>query len=154
MPQSKEAVSQSDQPNETGASAIEINEVEINKAAVMAFLEAFSESRFEDALAHMDDDGTWWVAGDTGISGTYSKAAFLELASGVAGGTREGIRLTPTGVTAEGSRVAVEALSDGETTAGKRYQNQYHFLFEFRNGKFTAVREYMDPKHVADVFGV
>ena len=140
--------------SEPGTGVIEIKEVEINKAAVMAFLDAFSESRFEDALAHMDDDGTWWVAGDTGISGTYSKAAFLELASGVAGGTRKGIRLTPTGITAEGSRVAVEALSDGETTAGKRYQNQYHFLFEFRNGKFTAVREYMDPKHVADVFGV
>ncbi|MFK7915819.1 MAG: nuclear transport factor 2 family protein [Pseudomonadales bacterium] len=130
------------------------NEIETNKAVVMQFLEAFSESRFDDALALMADDGTWWVAGDTEISGTYSKPEFLELASGVAGGTRNGIRLSPTGITAEGSRVAVEALSDGETSDGKHYHNQYHFLFEFSQGKFIAVREYMDPKHVADVFGV
>ena len=128
--------------------------IEANKAAVASFLKAFSESRFEDALSHMADDGTWWVAGTTSISGTYSKGGFLELASGVAGGTRGGIALTPTGITAEGNRVAVEAVSDGETLNGKRYQNRYHFLFEFQGNQIHAVREYMDPMHVAEVFEV
>ena len=127
--------------------------VTTNKAVVRKFLEAFSESRFDDALDLMDDEGTWWVAGSTDISGTYTKEGFRELASGVAGGTRGGIRLSPTGITAEGDRVAVEAVSDGETLDGKRYLNQYHFLFEFKNGKFIAVREYMDPMHVQEVFG-
>jgi len=36
-----------------------------NKAVVRKFLEAFSESRFDDALDLMDDEGTWWVAGST-----------------------------------------------------------------------------------------
>lgn len=129
-------------------------QTEEHKAVVLQFLEAFSESRFHDALEHMDEQGTWWVAGTTGISGTYTKSAFFELASGVAGGTKAGIRLSPTGITAEGNRVAVEAVSDGETTDGKRYLNQYHFLFEFNGNKFIAVREYMDPMHVADVFNV
>ncbi len=93
------------------------------------------------------------VAGSTDISGTYTKEGFREPASGVVGGTKGGIRLSLTGITAEGNRVAVEAVSDDETLEGKRYLNQYHFLFEFKNGKFTAVREYMDPMHVREVFG-
>lgn len=125
-----------------------------NKAVVQAFLTAFSESRFEDALEHMDDQGTWWVAGSTEISGTYSKPEFLTLASGVAGGTKAGIRLTQTSMTGEANRVAVEAMSDGETLDGKRYENLYHFLFEFKQDKFISVREYMDPMHVREVFGV
>lgn len=124
-----------------------------NKALVLNFLEAFSESRFDDALELMDDEGSWWVAGTTDISGTYTKEEFRELVNGVAGGTKTGIRLTSTGMTAEGNRVAVEAVSDGETQDGKRYLNQYHFVFEFKDGKFVAVREYMDPMHVRDVFG-
>lgn len=128
-------------------------DVAANKALVVKFLTAFSESRFDDALELMDDDGSWWVAGSTDISGTYSKEAFRELASGVAGGTKAGIALSATGMTAEDNRVAVEAVSDGETLDGKRYLNQYHFLFECKNGKLTAVREYMDPMHVRDVFG-
>ena len=129
------------------------SETENNKVTVTRFLAAFSESRFDDALELMDDEGTWWVAGTTDISGTYSKKEFHELVNGVAGGTRSGITLTATGMTAEDNRVAVEAVSDGETQEGKRYLNQYHFLFEFKNGKFISVREYMDPMHVREVFG-
>jgi len=139
---------------ETGiATTVDSANVAANKATVRTFLEAFSESRFTDALNLMHDDGSWWVAGTTDISGTYTKEGFRELASGVVGGTKAGITLSPTGVTAEGNRVAVEALSDGETLEGARYLNQYHFLFEFKDGKIFAVREYMDPMHVREVFG-
>ena len=124
-----------------------------NKALVEKFLEAFSESRFDDALELMDDEGSWWVAGSTDISGTYSKEEFRALAKGVAGGTKAGIRLSATSMIAESDKVAVEAVSDGETLEGKRYLNQYHFLFAFQNGKFVSVREYMDPMHVREVFG-
>ena len=129
-------------------------ELAANKALVARFFEAFSNSRFDDALDLMDDSGTWWVSGTTDISGTYSKEEFRELATGITGGTKSGVQLTSTGMTAEGHRVAAEAVSDGETLAGKRYQNKYHFLFEVRDGKITAVREYMDPMHVREVFDV
>ena len=36
---------------------------------------------------------------------------------------------------AEGDRVAVEAESHGELKNGKTYNNTYHFLFVFRDGK-------------------
>lgn len=130
------------------------NQEAANKALVARFLQAFSASDFDQALGLMDEQATWWVAGTTEISGTYDKNAFRALVEGVAGGTKDGIRLTPDGVTAEGGRVAVEARSDGETQDGRRYLNQYHFLFECAGGKITAVREYMDPMHVREVFDV
>ena len=123
-----------------------------NKALVASFLAAFSESRFDDALDLLHDSATWWVAGKTGISGDYTKEGFRQLATGVVAGTKYGVRLNASGVTAEGNRVAVEAVSDGETLEGRRYENQYHFLFECQDGLITAVREYMDPMHVKEVF--
>ena len=56
-------------------------------------------------------------------------------------------------ITAEGDRVEVESVSDFETLEGKRYLNHYHFLFEFKNGKFIAIHQYIDPMHVQEVFG-
>jgi len=48
-------------------------------------------------------------------------------------------------ITAEGDRVEVESVSDVETLEGKRYLNQYRFLFELKNEKFIAIHNYMDP---------
>ncbi len=126
---------------------------EENKAVVKAFWEAFSESRFEDAMAMLHDDATWWVAGSTDISGTYSKAEFTALALGIAENAPDGIRVTPKEITAEGDRVAVEAESYGEISNGKTYNNLYHFQHVLRDGKLYRVREYLDTQHVQDVFG-
>ena len=90
------------------------------------------------------------VAGCSDISGTYTKEGFRVGASDVVGGTKRGIRPSRTGITEEGDRVAVEAVSDGKTPGGKPYLNQYQFLFEFKNGKFTAVHEYIGPTHLGD----
>ena len=49
------------------------------------------------------------------------------------------IRLTVTGVTAEGDRVAVEMNADGVSATGKEYH--YHDLLEIREGKIHAGRE-------------
>jgi hypothetical protein len=61
------------------------------------------------------------------------------------------LRLSPTGATAEGERVAVEAESYARMSNGKIYQNKYHFLFTVRNGKIQAVKEYLDTMHANDV---
>jgi ketosteroid isomerase-like protein len=127
--------------------------LEQNKAIVKAFWEAFSDSRFDDALGLLADDGTWWVAGSTNISGTYSKSEFANLVGGVAESTENGIRMTPKFLTAEDDRVAMEAESYGPMKNGKVYQNIYHIQHVIRDGKIAAVREYMDTEHVTDVFG-
>lgn len=128
-------------------------ELETNKATVLAFWKAFSESRFADALGLLADNATWRVMGNTSISKTYSKAEFSQLVHGIADSTVQGIQVKGTVLTAEGDRVAMEAGSYGPMKSGKVYQNQYHFLHILRNGKIEAVREYLDTEHVTAIFG-
>lgn len=62
-----------------------------------------------------------------------------------------GIKLTVTGVTAEGDRVAVEMDAEGVAAIGGEYHNHYHDLLEIRDGKIVAGREYLDTAHTTDV---
>lgn len=126
--------------------------IEENKALVNRFWSAFSAGRYDEVIATLTEDATWWVAGTTALSGTYTKKAFAELLGGVTAQAPKGIQITPTGITAEGNRVAVEAKSYAEITNGRTYQNLYHFLLEIRDGKICAVREYLDTEHVTTTF--
>lgn len=127
---------------------------EENKKIVLSFFENFSAGKAEAALAQMADTATWTVMGrpdSFALAGTKTKAQFAELLKGLGAAMPKGLRLTPTALTAEGGRVAVEAESYGEHTNGKVYNNQYHFLIEVQNGKIQAVREYLDTIHAKDV---
>jgi ketosteroid isomerase-like protein len=57
------------------------------------------------------------------------------------------------GMIAEGERVAVQADSYGAMNNGKTYDNAYHFIFTFRDGKIAEVLEYCCTYTVYDVFG-
>lgn len=124
-----------------------------NKALVTKFWDAFSASNFDAALGMLSDDATWWVAGTTALSGKYTKPEFEALLGNVAGNAPEGIKVTPKQLTAEDNRVSVEAESYAEISNGKIYRNIYHFMMECRDGKISAVREYLDTEHVTEVFG-
>lgn len=67
-------------------------------------------------------------------------------------GLQAGLRMTVTSAIAEGDKVAVEAVSAGDLKNGRRYRQEYHFLVEFRDGKISAVREYLDTQHAHDVW--
>lgn len=125
--------------------------IEDNKKVVMGFFEAMNSGNAGAAMGALADSATWWVAGNFALSGTKTKAQFAELAGGLASKIDGGMRLTPLGVTAEGDRVAVEAESHAKMKNGKTYQNQYHFLFQVRDGKIQAVKEYLDTIHANDV---
>jgi ketosteroid isomerase-like protein len=127
---------------------------EENKNVVLSFFENFSAGKVDAALAMLADTATWWVAGNPEqfvLAGTKTKAQFTELLHGLGAAMPKGLRVTPKGLTAEGERVAVEAESYGETATGKIYNNLYHFLFEVRDGKIQAVREYLDTMHAKEV---
>jgi uncharacterized protein len=64
-----------------------------------------------------------------------------------------GFNMTIRGITAEGDRVAVEAESHSHTVAGKLYNNFYHFLFVFHDGKVIRGMEYTNPQHAIEVLG-
>jgi uncharacterized protein len=56
-------------------------------------------------------------------------------------------------MTAEGDRVAVQAQGHNHTVSGKLYNNFYHCLFEFQDGKVIRWMEYTNPMHALEVFG-
>ena len=120
--------------------------IEQNKAVVAQFWQHFSDSDFDAALALLSDDATWWIAGTTDISGTYSKAEFEALARGIGENTENGIEVKPLRVTAEDDRVAVEAESYGKLTNGKVYNNFYHLQHVVHDGKLTEIKEYLDTQ--------
>lgn len=126
--------------------------LEENKAVVTRFWENFSDGKYEDALAMLSDDATWWVGGTTALSGTYTKPEFAKLLEQVTPMAPDGIRVTPKQLTAEGDRVSVEAESYGEINNGRTYRNVYHFMMVVKDGKLAAVREYLDTEHVTATF--
>ncbi len=53
----------------------------------------------------------------------------------------------------DGESVVIEALTDGETSDGIRYNSPSVFIFETRDGLITSLREYGDTQLAAQVFG-
>jgi hypothetical protein len=48
--------------------------------------------------------------------------------------------------------VALEVESYGKLKNGRIYNQQYHTLMVIRDGKISAVREYLDTQHVFEVW--
>lgn len=53
----------------------------------------------------------------------------------------------------EDDKVAVEATTDSVMKNGKHYDNAYHFVFSFRDGTISEVREYCCTYLVEECFG-
>ena len=129
---------------------------EQNKQIVREFFERFSAGDVPGALGLLDDAVIWRAMGREGglpMSGEMNKDGIGNLI-GVVRDTfpPEGMKLTPTGWTAEGDRVALEMESYGEMTNGKVYNNHYHFSIVVSDGKIASLREYMDTYHVKLLF--
>lgn len=126
-----------------------------NQQIVARFWDAFSRGDYDTALSLLDDrEFTWWILGSPKqfcLAGSRDKAAFKALLDGVSANTRDGIRMTPSGWTAQGERVAMEAESMATMSSGKVYNNLYHFLHIVRDGKIRAGKEYLDTQHATDV---
>ena len=98
------------------------------------------------------EDATWWLGGELPLSGTWrGRDAILEdfLGSIPRLYDPESIRITVTSLIAEGDRVALEWTSRAITAAGEDYENRCAGVFTVRDGRITAVREYMDTQYAA-----
>ncbi|MGE3692983.1 MAG: nuclear transport factor 2 family protein [Novosphingobium sp.] len=127
---------------------------ETNKAVVARFFEIFSTGNVHAIIEAMAPDGTWWVSGKLdGMSGSYTTAELAPLLEGAnAGYKAHALRITPTGMIAEGDKVAVEAHGFAELLDGRTYDCLYHFLIAIRGGKVGDVKEYMDTQHAKETF--
>jgi ketosteroid isomerase-like protein len=125
-----------------------------NKALVARFFETFSTGNVPAIIGAMALDGTWWVSGKLdGMSGPYTAAGLAPLLVGANSGYKAGaLRITPTGMIAEGDKVAVEANGFAELLDGRAYDCQYHFLITIRGGMIGDVKEYMDTQHAKETF--
>lgn len=125
-----------------------------NKALVTRFFETFSTGNVPAIIGAMASDGTWWVSGKLdGMSGSYTAAGLAPLLEGAnAGYKARALKITPTGMIAEGDKVAVEAHGFAELLDGRAYDCQYHFLITVRGGKIGDVKEYMDTQHAKETF--
>ncbi len=118
-----------------------------NRKTALKMVETMGAGGLDESL--LTDDVTWWVPG----RGTVTKAEFKGMAVAFRQMLAGPFSLTVKGVTAEGDRVAVEAESLGKLRNGKTYNNTYHFLFLFRDGKIYQAKEYNDSAHAAEIFG-
>ncbi|MFE5700022.1 nuclear transport factor 2 family protein [Rhodococcus koreensis] len=118
------------------------------------FAKIFSTGDVAQILATLHPEASYWVSGGIdGMSGTYDREGLGALLGGVTSVYENGaLEVTPTAAIAQGDKVAVEATSYAKLKNGKVYRNQYHFLFEFRDGTIFSVKEYMDTKHAYDIF--
>lgn len=122
-----------------------------NKQLAAELFARFSANDVADALDLLADDVTWWIAGKPDAqpaSGDYDKRRIARLLERMVSQLDGPMRMTVRGTVAEGDKVAVEVVGDARLRDGRRYQNEYHFLITVRDGRISAVREYLDTQHV------
>lgn len=124
---------------------------ETNKAIVSRFFQDLSAGNVAAVVAAYAEDGCVETMGNTLISGESGYDQIPSAIGGIFDVFPDGIEFTVNGMVAEGDKVAVEAVSRGEHISGQTYENDYHFLFSFRDGKVVRLREYMDTERVTDV---
>jgi ketosteroid isomerase-like protein len=122
-----------------------------NKAIVARFFEAMNGGDVQFIVDAYAEDGCLQTMGNTLISGIFSRDQVSQSAGGIFEVFPEGIRFEILDMVAEGDKVAVEATSEGKHVSGATYSNEYHFLFEFRDGKLVRLKEYMDTERVTDI---
>jgi ketosteroid isomerase-like protein len=124
---------------------------ESNKAIVTQFFNALNAGDVDFIVNSYAAEGCVQTMGNTLISGIFSKDQIAASAGGIFEVFPQGLRFTVLGMVAEGDKVAVEARSEGRHVSGRIYSNDYHFLFEFRDGSVLRLKEYMDTERVTDV---
>jgi ketosteroid isomerase-like protein len=126
-----------------------------NKEIAHEFFARLSASDTAGALDLIAEDATWTIIGkpdQLSSAGVYNKERLGRLFHFMYKQMPNGLQMTVKGTTAEGNKVAVEAESRGELANGRVYEQTYHVLMEFQDGKIHTVREYIDTQHAYAVW--
>jgi ketosteroid isomerase-like protein len=129
-------------------------EVVAGKQLVHDFLTAMNRMDVAAIGALLTDDATWTMPGDLPVSGRHEgRDAVLGdfLAKAAALFEPGSLRFELEMVLAEGHHAVAEYTGTGLAADGLReYRNHYCMVFECRDGRISAVREYLDTAHVRD----
>lgn len=124
---------------------------ESNKAIVTRFFAAMNSGDVDFIVNTYASEGCLQTMGNTMISGVFSRDQIAASAGGIFDVFPEGLTFKALSMIAEGDKVAVEATSEGKHISGQTYSNDYHFLFEFQDGKLLRLKEYLDTERVTDI---
>lgn len=129
--------------------------IEENRRIAVEFFRRIDHNDVAGALALLADDVNYWILGDRAVTpsaGDHDKSAMSKLFHVMFKTFKDGLRMRVLGTTTEADRVALEVESRGELKNGRVYQQKYHILMTIRDGRITAVREYLDTQHVHEVW--
>jgi ketosteroid isomerase-like protein len=122
---------------------------EKNREVAIRFITTMGEHGGIDEKL-ITDDFEWWASYHHGVMNCAQIKAMVK-----------SLTLMPRlpemnviGVTADGDRVAIEAAGKCTLADGRPYNNSYHFVVLFRDGKVRMVREYCDTQLAANTFAV
>ncbi len=124
---------------------------EENKKIALAYFEERSAGN-PAALDRLADSAQWMIMAKSAMGGTRTKAELAQIIRDNTARFEAPVKLTVTGITAEGDRVALEVEGYAKLKNGKVYQNLYHFLFIIRDGKIQIGKEYCDFHHAYEIF--
>jgi ketosteroid isomerase-like protein len=120
---------------------------EQNKQIAAAFLAAIATGDMETIERLLHPQLRWWVQG----FGEFDRTRFVaSLRATIARSSERSMHIG--GITAEGDRVAVEAVGRFQLSATV-YSNTYHYLFVICDGLIRTGKEYLDTREAARVFG-
>lgn len=129
-----------------------MSDIETNKKVAAQFFEALGKLDVEGLMKLIDPNIVFNVQ-NSGCMGGKLGLQDLATVGAVLGATcPEGIRFEIRDVTAEDDRVSVRVDGFAKTDDGGEYNNRYHFLMKFKQGKICETFEYLDSLLVEKVF--
>ena len=129
-----------------------------NEAVVLDFLATLNTADLEGVRARLTEDATWIPqvrdipgAGEYRGRDTIVDVFLAPIRGSFAEGDPKNEILS---IASGGDRlVMVETHGTGALADGRPYDNRYAWAFEVRDGKVSAIREYMDSHYIATLFG-
>jgi uncharacterized protein len=125
------------------------------KERMRDIMSSMSQGRVGPLLDAMAEDVTWRWMGVSQWSRTFEGKQLV--VDTLFGGARE--TLSPSSsvevhcIHGDGDFVVIEHSGRNELADGRRYDNNYCWVFRFQDGLIQEVREYMDTQLVTETFG-
>lgn len=123
------------------------------RAVVERYVTAIATGDLPTAAASFAEDATWSYPGDLPLSRVWrGRAVIVEDFLGSVGtlfAPGAVLKVTLTGLLADGPQVVAEWTARGTAANGSAYDNRCLGIFTVENGLITAVREYLDTQHAA-----
>jgi ketosteroid isomerase-like protein len=122
---------------------------------VSNIMSAMSEGRVRPLFDAMAEDVTWrWMGAQQWTRSFKGKQTVVDaLFGGDAETLSPGSSVEVHYIHAEGDFVIVEHSGHNELPDGRRYDNNYCWVFRFEDALIQEVREYMDTQLVTETFG-